>query len=200
MIEAQRSVRTTCPYCGVGCQIDLKIKDKHIVRVEAPFDIAPNFGRLCAKGRFGIDFVHHPSRLTHPLIRVDLETRPRKPVGLEGFRPATWDEALELSAEKMTEIVEQYGGDAIGTFCSASISASSNPPQLDFKALTHYCPLFSLPDRAESRFLVIGCLLDQARGLVFTNFGFRGERALTKGFNSIGSRHSCVIYHSEWGL
>src|SRR5210317_813516 len=110
MLEPQKSVRSTCPYCGVGCQIDLQMKDDRIIRVDAPFDVAPNYGRLCTKGRFGIDFVHHPSRLTNPLIRKELGARPRQSVGLDGFREATWDEALELAAEKLSEIVKVYGG------------------------------------------------------------------------------------------
>lgn len=126
MIEAQRSVRSTCPYCGVGCQIELWIKDDRIYRVDAPFDVAPNYGRLCAKGRFGVDFIHHPSRLKHPLIRKELGTRPRKATGLDGFRQATWEEALDLSARKLAEIVEEHGSDAIGTFCSAKATNEDN--------------------------------------------------------------------------
>ena len=120
------SVRSTCPYGGVGCQVDLQIANERIIRVDAPFDVAPNYGRLCSKGRFGIDFVHHPSRLTHPLIRIDLGTRPRKPVGLEGFRQATWGEALDLAADKLAGIVQTHGGDAIGTFCSAKATNEDN--------------------------------------------------------------------------
>ncbi|TFH35248.1 MAG: formate dehydrogenase subunit alpha, partial [Anaerolineales bacterium] len=126
MIETQRSVRTTCPYCGVGCQIDLQLKDERIYRVDAPFDVAPNYGRLCAKGRFGVDFVHHPSRLTQPLIRKDLGKLPRQAIGLDGFREATWEEALDLSTRHIAEIVEQHGGDAIGTFCSAKATNEDN--------------------------------------------------------------------------
>jgi formate dehydrogenase alpha subunit len=126
MINAERSVRTTCPYCGVGCQIDLQIKDERIYGVEAPFDVAPNYGRLCVKGRFGVDFVHHPSRLTHPLIRKDLGAHPRKAIDLDGFRQATWEEALELSARRLAETVTKYGGDAIGTFCSAKATNEDN--------------------------------------------------------------------------
>jgi len=126
MIEIGRSVQTTCPYCGVGCQIDLQIKDERIYRVDAPFDVAPNYGRLCAKGRFGVDFVHHPSRLAHPLIRKDLETRPRQAIGLDGFRKATWEEALALSARRLAEIVKEHGGDAVGTFCSAKATNEDN--------------------------------------------------------------------------
>ncbi|MCA9905684.1 MAG: hypothetical protein KC547_17635, partial [Anaerolineae bacterium] len=62
-------VRTTCPYCGVGCQMNLHIRDGLIYRVSAPFDSAPNYGNLCVKGRFGTDFTTHPGRLKTPLIR-----------------------------------------------------------------------------------------------------------------------------------
>jgi formate dehydrogenase alpha subunit len=126
MIEAQRSVRTTCPYCGVGCQIDLQLKDDRIYRVDAPFDVAPNYGRLCAKGRFGVDYVHHPSRLTQPLIRKDLDSHPRQAIGLDGFRQATWEEALDLSARRLAGIVKQHGSDSIGSFCSAKATNEDN--------------------------------------------------------------------------
>ncbi len=125
-VQAERIVRTTCPYCGVGCQVDLHVRQNYIFRVSAPFDVAPNYGRLCVKGRFGTDYVFHPSRLTTPLIRKDMGTKPRTPIGLDGFRPATWDEALDLAAEKLAEIVRKYGGDAIGTFCSAKATNEDN--------------------------------------------------------------------------
>jgi len=126
MVEVQHSVRSTCPYCGVGCQLEMNIKENHITRVDAPFDTAPNFGRLCTKGRYGLDFVHHPSRLTYPMIRKDLEKKPRKPIGLGGFRRASWEEALDLAAEKIAGIVDREGGDAIGTFCSAKATNEDN--------------------------------------------------------------------------
>jgi formate dehydrogenase alpha subunit len=106
--------------------MDMDIKDGRIFRVRAPFDLAPNYGRLCAKGRFGVDFVHHPSRLTHPLIRRNLGERPRKPIDLEGFRQASWDEALDLAASRLVDIVEQHGGDSIGSFCSAKATNEDN--------------------------------------------------------------------------
>ena len=106
MANSDQTVRSTCPYCGVGCQIDIKVKDGKIFGVDAPFDTAPNFGRLCSKGRFGLDFVHHPSRLTKPMIRKDFGQKPRQPVGMEGFREATWEEALSLAAEQLAAIVQ----------------------------------------------------------------------------------------------
>ncbi len=126
MSETAKTVRSTCPYCGVGCQVDLKIHENHISRVDAPFDVAPNYGRLCTKGRYGIDYVSHPSRLTYPMIRKDLGARPRKPVGLSSFRRASWEEALDLAAEKLAAIVKENGSDALGTFCSAKATNEDN--------------------------------------------------------------------------
>jgi len=126
MSEVSKLVRSTCPYCGVGCQVDLQIQENHITRVDAPFDVAPNYGRLCTKGRYGMDYVSHPSRLTYPMIRKDMGARPRKPVGLAGFRRASWDEALDLAAEKLSAIVKDNGGDALGTFCSAKATNEDN--------------------------------------------------------------------------
>jgi len=126
MVEKQESVRSTCPFCGVGCQVDLQIQENHITRVDAPFGIAPNYGRLCTKGRYGTDYVHHPSRLTTPLIRKDLDSRPRVPVGLGGFRRASWEEALDLAATKLAELVKQYGGNTLGSFCSAKATNEDN--------------------------------------------------------------------------
>jgi predicted molibdopterin-dependent oxidoreductase YjgC len=69
MFKADRIVHTTCPYCGVGCQINLHIKDEQIFRVDGRYDNDVNVGNLCVKGRFGYDFVHAPDRLQRPLMR-----------------------------------------------------------------------------------------------------------------------------------
>jgi formate dehydrogenase alpha subunit len=118
-MKFDRIVKTTCPYCGVGCQIELNIKDDKIISAGAPENAAPNFGRLCAKGRFGTDFTHHHSRLKMPLIRKNIDSGLREPVGLEGFREASWDEALDLAADRISETYKKSGGDAFGTFCCA---------------------------------------------------------------------------------
>jgi predicted molibdopterin-dependent oxidoreductase YjgC len=117
MLEADRIVHTTCPYCGVGCQIDLHIRDEYIFRVTGRYDNQVNFGNLCVKGRFGNDFVHAPDRLTQPLMRGD-----RK----EAFRPATWDEALGSIATRLTEIHDQYGPDSIAVLTSAKCTNEEN--------------------------------------------------------------------------
>ncbi len=96
-----REARSVCPFCGVGCQVSVKSKGDRIVRVDG-IDGPANEGRLCVKGRFGFDYVHHPHRLTVPLIRRD----DAPPKGLDvdpgdwttHFREATWDEALDAAA------------------------------------------------------------------------------------------------------
>ena len=117
-LTADRVVRTTCPYCGVGCQMNLNIQDDHIYRVTAPFDAAPNYGTLCVKGRFGTDFTTHPGRLKTPLIRNG--------DGPGDFREATWDEAMTLVAEKLSNIVRESGGDSISTYACAKATNEDN--------------------------------------------------------------------------
>src|SRR5512142_897804 len=69
MIKPDRIVTTTCPYCGVGCSLQLHVKDDFIYRVTSPFESPVNHGNLCVKGRFGYDFIYHPQRVTSPLVR-----------------------------------------------------------------------------------------------------------------------------------
>lgn len=105
----------------MGCQVDLNIKDGRIFRVDAPFDVAPNYGRLCVKGRFGLDFVHHPTRLTVPLIRrTPQRSGHRTPAtGPDDWREASWDEALDLVAARLSEIRDQHGPDSIAAAACA---------------------------------------------------------------------------------
>ena len=111
-----KPVRTTCSYCGVGCQLYLHVKDDKVVRVTGVEGVGPNYGSLCVKGRFGYDFVSDPARLKTPLIRNNGG----------GFRKASWDEALDLIAQKLSEIKEQSGPDSIGLLCSARITNEEN--------------------------------------------------------------------------
>lgn len=115
MIEADSVVRTICPYCGVGCQIDLHVKGRMVYRVRAPFDAPPNYGKLCVKGRFGHEFLWHPNRLTTPLIRRNGR-----------LDPATWDEALDLIAMRLGAIKAESGLDAIAFLCSAKCTNEEN--------------------------------------------------------------------------
>ncbi|HNS01163.1 MAG TPA: molybdopterin-dependent oxidoreductase [Anaerolineae bacterium] len=123
-------VRSTCPYCGVGCQVLLYVKDERIMRIDAPFDAAPNYGRLCVKGRFGTDYVHHPDRLTTPLIRRNLTApRPGRRVaatGPEDWRAASWEEALDLVADRLLALRAAYGPDSITANACAKATNEDN--------------------------------------------------------------------------
>jgi predicted molibdopterin-dependent oxidoreductase YjgC len=110
-----KKIQTTCSYCGVGCQMYLHVKDSEVVKVTGVEDLAPNYGSLCVKGRFGHDFIHDPSRLTTPLIRENGK-----------FREASWDEALNTVAENFERIKGDSGADAIGVFSSARITNEEN--------------------------------------------------------------------------
>ncbi len=110
-----RRVRTTCPYCGVGCQLELLVRNGRIVRSNGVEGVSPNDGRLCVKGRFGYDYVQHPDRLTTPLIKKNGK-----------FVEASWDEALDLVARKFTEIKEKYGRKALAGYASAKTTNEDN--------------------------------------------------------------------------
>ena len=186
--QPAREVRSVCPYCGVGCQIDLEVRGTDLVRVRSPWieEPTPNAGSTCVKGRFGTDFVMHRDRLTKPLIRrgwvkrdgrwrfvpdgestrrwgrragpwaaILEEGRTRKerpkmnpyfralplvdtPLGdprdrvatpsswYEPFREATWEEALELTAQELLRLRTERGPDSLAVFCSAKCSNEEN--------------------------------------------------------------------------
>jgi formate dehydrogenase alpha subunit len=110
------STRTTCIYCGVGCQIDLNVNSHNeIVRVTSPVGVVPNNGNLCVKGRFGMEFVNSDKRLTTPLIKRE-----------GAFQKATWDEALALVAARLQETKSAYGADSIGGLSSAKCTNEEN--------------------------------------------------------------------------
>jgi len=108
-------VRTTCTYCGVGCQLYLHVKDNRVVKVTGVEDRPPNHGSLCVKGRFGYDFIHSEDRLKTPLIRRN-----------GTLEEASWEEALALVADKLTQIRDTHGSDSIGVLTSARISNEEN--------------------------------------------------------------------------
>lgn len=127
-MHPDRIVRSTCPYCGVGCQISLNVKDERIFRIDAPFELAPNYGRLCVKGRFGTDFVHHPGRLTAPLIRREPQPPGRRHPADDrtGWREASWDEALDLVAHRLLDLRDRHGPDCITANACAKASNEDN--------------------------------------------------------------------------
>ena len=107
----EKTINTVCPYCGVGCQIEVGVLDNRLVRVRGIRDCLPNNGQLCVKGRFGLGFVDSPERLTVPLIRKN-----------DKLVPATWEEALDLVSGKLND----YKGDSFAFLSSAKCSNEEN--------------------------------------------------------------------------
>jgi len=114
-----RTVTTICPYCGVGCQLKLDIKDEKIIRVTPDPNGIVNKGQACVKGKFGLDFVNNPARLTTPLIRVGER-------GEGKFRKASWEEALDMVAGRLKEIRDTSGPDSLAFLSSAKCTNEEN--------------------------------------------------------------------------
>lgn len=111
-VYPDRKVDTICPYCGVGCQLELHIKDDRILRSEPDPEGPANRGQACVKGRFGIgNFVHHPDRLKTPLIKMGGR-----------FVEASWDEALKLVSQRF----DQHKGDSFAAITSAKCTNEDN--------------------------------------------------------------------------
>ncbi|MFP4029164.1 MAG: formate dehydrogenase subunit alpha [Candidatus Brocadiia bacterium] len=114
-MPATRWVSTTCPYCGCGCGLDLGIRGDEIVQVRGEESHVVNKGSVCVKGRFGLDFVGSPDRLSKPLIRRNGQ-----------LKEAEWDEALDLVANRLSEIKDEYGSDALAGLSSAKCTNEEN--------------------------------------------------------------------------
>lgn len=110
-------IRTTCGYCGVGCQMDLNVYDGKVVKVTGNKEYGtPNQGSLCVKGRFGMEFIHHPSRLKTPLIKQ----------ANGEFKEADWDEAYDFIAGKLKSIKKKHGADSLAGLSSARCTNEEN--------------------------------------------------------------------------
>ena len=109
-----KKVRTTCSYCGVGCQMDLIVKANRVVGVEPARDTLNN-GLLCVKGKFAYKFINHPDRLKTPLIKKNGK-----------FEEVSWDEAYRYIRKKVNEVEENYGAEAFAGFTSARCTNEEN--------------------------------------------------------------------------
>ena len=107
-VNGARELTTICGFCGVGCGLSIKVEDGVIQKVAGHKENPSSKGEACIKGREGWRHLYSDKRLTTPLIRKDGE-----------LVPASWDEALDLVASKMSEIKGEYGSDAFGTFSSS---------------------------------------------------------------------------------
>ncbi|MCC5797261.1 MAG: formate dehydrogenase subunit alpha [Methylophaga sp.] len=125
--QADKKVMTTCAYCGVGCSLDLNIKNGKLHHVTSNPHAPVNGMHLCVKGRYGFDFVHHIDRLTQPLVRKWVLEGGSRPDGERGeWVPVSWEKALDLVVRKFSEIIDESGSDALGVFSSAKCSNEEN--------------------------------------------------------------------------
>jgi len=109
-------IQTTCTFCACGCQLELNtLADKKVVKVTTKGEAGVNQGSLCVKGRFGVDFIHHPDRLQKPLVKKS---------GV--FTEVSWEEALEWVATKLKEIKDKFGAQSIGGISSSRATNEEN--------------------------------------------------------------------------
>ena len=113
--QSVKKVKTTCSYCGTGCNFFLHVKENRVIKVSSDYDAPVNQGNLCIKGRYGYDFIHNDERIKTPLIKRD---------GV--FREASWDEALGFVATKFKELIEKYGPEKVGGFSSSRCTNEEN--------------------------------------------------------------------------
>ncbi len=114
-LNADTTVRTTCTYCGVGCNLDVKVINGQVRGVQAPLDSATNRGHTCVKGRYAFGFYNHPERLRSPMVRKNGK-----------LTEVSWDEAYDYTARRFREIKEEYGPDALAGISSARCTNEEN--------------------------------------------------------------------------
>jgi formate dehydrogenase alpha subunit len=126
--KVERQVKTTCTYCGVGCQVVLNLGNNKILSVSSSPEGPVNGMRLCVKGRYGYDFVHHSDRLTHPMVRSYLLEHKERPSRKErgDWVKVDWNIALDIAAEKLSQLRENDGADSIGILSSAKCTNEEN--------------------------------------------------------------------------
>jgi formate dehydrogenase alpha subunit len=128
--DLDKLVRTTCGYCGVGCQFDLNIKDGRVIHVTSSPDAPVNGMSLCVKGRYGFDYLYHPDRLTRPRVRQYLLDS-QQPASREKAKNSLWVEvdwetAFRIVVEKLARVCKESGPDAIGFLASAKCTNEEN--------------------------------------------------------------------------
>jgi predicted molibdopterin-dependent oxidoreductase YjgC len=123
--RADRFVRTTCTYCGIGCQFDLNVKDDvpggRVIRVTSNTEAngeSVNGLHLCIKGRYGYEFIHHPRRHNQPRVRDYLLNGTPRPKGRGKFVEVDWDTALDIAARGLKKAHDEHGGESIGVLAS----------------------------------------------------------------------------------
>lgn len=125
---SNKPITTTCPFCGVGCNLQLHVKDNFIYKVTAPFDSVVNKGNLCVKGRFGYDFIYNKRRVLNPLIRKTPQTPGNRTQAfdLKDWQEVSWDETLDYTADRLVEIYLRDGSKALAVYCCAKATNEDN--------------------------------------------------------------------------
>lgn len=124
--QPERVVTTVCTYCGVGCTLDLNIKDDRVISVSSSPAAPVNGMALCVKGRYGYDFIHHPDRLQQPMVRRYLLENSPRPTDRGEWVAVDWDTALDITARKLAGLRDTYGADSIGVLTSAKCLNEEN--------------------------------------------------------------------------
>ena len=114
-VKVDKKVRTTCSYCGVGCNLETSVKDGKVVAIDTPKETEVNAGHTCIKGRYAFGFYDHPDRLRSPLIKRNGK-----------FEEASWDDAYEYIKQKLEKIKNESGPDAIAGISSARCTNEEN--------------------------------------------------------------------------
>ncbi len=107
--------KTTCPYCGTGCEMNVGVRDDQVVQVKPVMDAPVNYGHLCVKSRYAFDFIDADDRVTEPMIRTD-----------GGWRVVSWDEAIQFTATKLEAIDAEFGKESIAVLGSARATNEEN--------------------------------------------------------------------------
>lgn len=108
-------VRTTCPYCGTGCEMDLGVRDDKLVQIRPARTAPVNKGHLCVKGRYSFDFIDSGDRVVTPMVRENGD-----------WREVSWDEAIQFSADRLKRIISDNGPDSVAVLGSARATNEEN--------------------------------------------------------------------------
>lgn len=111
-----KKVLTTCGYCGCGCNFYVNVRGNEVIGVTPKFDHPVSQGKLCVKGWHGYSFVNHPDRLKSPLIKQEDGS----------FKEASWEDAIEYTAESLKGILSKYSPDSVGVLSSARCTNEEN--------------------------------------------------------------------------
>ena len=183
---ADKKVDSLCPFCGVGCQVTYQVKDEKVIYAEGR-DGPANHNRLCVKGRFGFDYIHHPHRLTKPLVRLpnakkdaNDQVDPANP--FTHFREASWEEALDIAAKGLVKIRDEKGVKALAGFGSAK--------GLERRGL-------SVPEAGAHRLRLQQCRSLHAAVPRLVGGGADGRPEFRRGVGAVCGRHGCRSHHRD---